>query len=178
MLNPPGALVPVFDERLTADSSPWLNIPIPGGGKSLRIVSRCRSTNSGALDNLRLRFNGDQGNNYNYAFYSWRITNALASAGNQNATQMLLMLCQGDVGPDDFLGTAEITIPDYSADVGWKSVHGQGHVWDSTDGNYQRAVFGVGSWKSEAPITTLDFFPHPSGRVWIAGTRLSIWIEV
>jgi len=133
----------------------YTSATIAGTYKNLRIVGQGLQEGGTAAGEINLRFNGDTGSNYQYAFV--RNTNAtLVGRPTSGAATSSIVTCQSLALSADTsirFGQIQITIPLYSG-ANYKSINYQ--CSDNSGGQSNNGA-GGGTWNNTAAITSITF---------------------
>ena len=147
----------------------YTSATIAGTYKNLRIVGQGLQESGTNAGEINLRFNGDTGANYNYAFI--RNTNAtIVGRPTSGTAKNEIVTCQSIALSADTsirFGQIEISIPNY-AGSNYKSVNYQ--CSDNAGGNSNNGA-GGGTWNNTAAITSITFIEGNTAN-FKAGTLL------
>ena len=147
----------------------YTSAAIVGTYKNLRIVGQGLQESGTNAGEINLRFNGDTGANYNYAFI--RNTNtSIVGRPTSGTAKNEIVTCQSLALTGDTsirFGQIEISIPNYSGS-NYKSVNYQ--CSDNAGGNSNNGA-GGGTWNDTAAITSITFIEGNTAN-FKAGTLL------
>lgn len=147
---------------------------IPGGYTNLLLIGYIRQDAAITGGTIRVRFNGDGGNNYNQELFSY--TNAtVAAAGLASQAQIEFGQTPGNSATANYFGSASLWIPNYANTVGFKSCHGHTFTSTSAAAANQAVHFGAGIWFSTAAITSITIFGASGAGDLTTGSKLSLY---
>lgn len=123
--------------------------------RNLEIQISGRGSNASTAVELRMRFNGDTGNNYD----SVR-NNRFATAVYRAASSCVVAEILGSTGPTDAAGSSTINIQNYKGTTFQKSYTGMAvtKVGTASDGDITGTQQVSGFWRNTAAITQIDIF--------------------
>ncbi|MCB4860801.1 hypothetical protein K7W03_14495 [Sphingobium sp. PNB] len=143
---------------------------LPSTYRDLIIVVRGRSTRTGNnFDEVRLRFNGDSGNNYSYVRTGRAVSGAF-SDGSETQSSLYCGAIPAATSTANLSGLSEIAIGDYNGATFMKVVNAQ--ATGGGAGDTYMAVFG-GHWKNTAAITSI--LVMLLGGSFVDGTIVSLY---
>ena len=148
-----GGAVELIDEVVTSSSQATVTFSsIPTTYRDLLIVVRGRSNRAGTNnDEVRLQFNGDTGNNYEYARTGRAISSAF-SDGNATQGSAWIGSISAATSTANLPGLVEATIGDYNGTTFHKVVNGGSTAGGS--GDTFTAKQGA-IWRNTAAITSV-----------------------
>ena len=141
--------------------------------RDLRVVIRGRGDKSATFTEIRVRFNGDTGNNYDWVRQVGNGNNANIGEANVAQAQISAGWISASTGPADTPGHVEIRVYDYRNTTFHKSLKYLANLklGTATGDLYDGA--GGGWWRSTAAINQVTVYPD-SGN-FIAGTVISLY---
>lgn len=163
---------------LAADAAYIEFTSIPATYETLVAIATLRSDDSGSYDSLRMQFNGDDGNNYDYAG-----TRLIHSSGTLQATTSLLTasisMPRSMAAAASLAGMFNVQrfeIPHYADSSKPRMVYGIGSSGATMANTAQMAsVSNFGLWRNTAAaINSIKLFPS-GGTVLVAGSRVYLY---
>jgi hypothetical protein len=157
-----GAFAIVTDGHVEVGGGGSASVTLPSSGSipatyhHLQIVWQGVCTDAGVQD-VRLIFNADTGNNYDYSQH-------LAGQGSHSATSArtganILVGATVPSGQANLAASGVIHIPNY-AGAFYKTLHALSHRQDTlADGNHMYAMQYGGMWRNTAAITSITLTP-------------------
>jgi hypothetical protein len=145
---------------------------IAGTYRDLEVRVRGRGTTAATLVNIRMRFNGDSGGNYDHNDHQ---LNNTATAGFTSMAQTSAILgnlaaASATANYADFLMA---TVADYRGTTFQKAGHWKGSIRHSTTAASTFNEQGCFWWRNTAAITQVDVFPNAGG--FVDGTVVSLY---
>lgn len=141
---------------------------IPGTYADLLLLCLVRGTNASTTVNIRLRFNGDTGSNYDYSD-----ENRTGSAQGVAAAFLQVGSAPGSTAPATTAAAFEIPIPRY-ADTTWhKTTRCNSFVKFGTAGGNLLMQAAGGIWRSTAAITSVTVLPSAGN--WDIGSAFYLY---
>lgn len=156
----------LIQEQLLAGDQQFVTFSsIPQTYRHLKLVINGRFTFVTTDGYLMMRFNGDAGANYDVEqHYGAGTVHSLAITYGLTAGRVIDMT-GASASTATQIGAGEILIPHYSGstfDKAWSSV--MTSKWNTSGNSITSGTFG-GQWRSQAPITQIDFLLDPAAGV-------------
>jgi hypothetical protein len=161
----------IFDSTLGASAASIDVTGISNTYAHLMVTLYARGDTAATTAAVAMRFNGDAATNYDYQ--QLRGQAAAASAGETfAATIVYIGDCPANTAGANLFGATEVFIPHYAGSTNNKqTVTITTTKTATTTGTLAVNVFG-GSWRSNAAINQITFFPTAGN--FVAGTRVTI----
>jgi hypothetical protein len=151
--------LPLLDAvALTEEAAAITFTDIPGTYSALQLHLEARGTYAGSSLNVRLRFNGDAGSNYDTQVLD--AYGSTAEAGEYFAApQILAVQIPGADAPADVAGGTRIELPNYAGTTFEKRVQSHGGGKFSTAGDGMEVWLAQGYWRNTDAITAIELTP-------------------
>ncbi|HEX8218653.1 MAG TPA: hypothetical protein VF914_05505 [Chloroflexia bacterium] len=148
-------------------------IPAAFRNLTLEVVGR---TNNAAnpFDGVRVQFNGDTANNYDWTTIFVTGTGSTGGTGAVTTNAIQLGSIAGNSGTAGRAGHVEGRIYDYLSTTWAKTVKCEGGRGETAQAVSDR---GTGQWRSLTAITSILVFPQ-TGTLFLAGTRVILYGEI
>lgn len=157
-----------------SESPTSFDISVPSGGSHLKIFGAVRYTDNVSNAEVGIRFNGDTGNNYNVARWTFS-DNTSAVSGFLLGSHATASFAPGTSADSDSQGTFEYTIYNYGNNTYVKVGFGFWYLPEDTTGslNNQLGSTNVFEWNSPNPITSITVY-SPDSYIFDAGSFISV----
>lgn len=145
---------------------------IVGTYRDLEVRVRGRGSTAATLVNIRMRFNGDTGGNYDHNDHQLNNTATAGFTSMAQTSAILGNLAAGSATANyaDFLMA---TVADYRGTTFQKAGHWKGSIRHSTTAASTFNEQGSFWWRNTAAITQIDIFPTAGG--FVDGTVVSLY---
>lgn len=145
---------------------------ISGGYNNLRLIVVGRTSHASFDQEIRLRFNGDTGSNYDWQFGKDTSATALAAEEDFAKTYAFIGNVLGTSGPANIPGITVVDIPLYAGTTFHKTgLFHAGEVGQSTGDD--RFRWGHFTWRDTSAITQVDV--SPAGGNFVAGSAAFLY---
>lgn len=149
---------------------------IPQNFRSLVLFGQIRTDRTAEVDGLAVRFNDDNGNNYNYVEASFYCTDTIATVCSRGTTQIRSGKCEGSSSLANTYAPFSWILPGYAKldRTKWLKSLQSGPMGDlSTDADMQ-IVSNRGLWSNLEPVTSITIFPE-IGPNFVRGCILELY---
>ena len=153
--------IPIQQLVLTSAYSFVAFSDIPQEFRSLVLFGQARSDRDDELDVLRVRFNGDAGNNFNYAQSDFYCPDIIGTHCELAATSIQAGICEGATSEANAYAPFFLLFPGYSKPDRTKYVasHHSGRVGDLSVVGDMRQALAQGYWENLEPVTSIMVYP-------------------
>jgi hypothetical protein len=159
-----GAMVLIASDILAAAAPSKVFNSIVDTYNHLVLMVAARSNNPTNTDGLRVRFNSDNGNNYDWSFIE---SNGTYGITNQNYGDVSNVAA--NTATAGLASYFDIRIPNYS-----KTIFYKGYILNGYEGHFNRALTEAGTWKNTAAITSISFY-LASGSNFVIGSAFYLY---
>jgi hypothetical protein len=168
LLTPASNLL--YETTLTAAAASVDTGTLSQAYRDLRITFSGRGDTAAQSTNLRMRFNGDTGANYNYQNHFASSTSSTASSASAQTSALIGDLTAASATAS-FNTSGEVFIPAYATSTNFREFHAGMFLASST----VQAQTHRGWWASVGPITSVQIFPTAGN--FAAGTVVRVYGE-
>lgn len=148
---------------------------IPQDFVNLYITGVVRTNRAASADSVRMRFNGDSGNNYDWLGVDMTISGYAPTAVRANSS-IPVCRCEAASASSQAFSPLRMFVPNYNSTSAYK--------YAMSDATFTRAAAGAntdlyltyfgGCWRSTAAITSVTLFPYAGTNI-VSGSRFYLW---
>lgn len=149
---------------------------IPQGFRHLEIIWQARAVDAviGVSSIMRLRFNGDSGNNYNNNYLQgYNPTNVVFGLTAADPyIDVGSMASSNMVNPAGESGSGKIIIPNYSGATFYKTLHS---IQGKNNPSSATSILTTSEWNSTSPITSISMYAEGANPNFSAGSVFTLY---
>lgn len=162
----------LLSEKVLTTTSASETISLPSSGyRDIKIIVRGRGDTAATTTQLRIRFNGDTGSNYDSMYIAG--LNGAVSSSTANGTSINGGDFPAATASANFLATCELIVYDYIGTTFYKGGVGLANArWGTTTATADLLELGY-TWRSTSAISSVTVFPSAGN--FISGTIISIY---